>query len=100
VGEKQEGEKLQDELVAVHTDRVTTERMREAGPVHVGHQLPQVDFEKSAEDSLYRNMDKLFIQMTTSMRFVLGGFITLLLPGNRSGTIGLRNSRIWRALRK
>jgi len=29
------------ELVAVHTDQVTTEDHREAGPVHVGHQLWQ-----------------------------------------------------------
>jgi transposase len=29
------------DLVAVHTDRVTTEEVREAGPVHVGHQLWQ-----------------------------------------------------------
>jgi transposase len=29
------------ELVAVHTDQVTTEDLREAGPVHVGHQLWQ-----------------------------------------------------------
>ncbi len=28
-------------LVAVHTDQVTTEDLREAGPVHVGHQLWQ-----------------------------------------------------------
>ncbi len=27
------------DLVAVHTDQVTTEDLREAGPVHVGHQL-------------------------------------------------------------
>lgn len=27
------------DLVRVHTDRVTTERAREAGPVHVGHQM-------------------------------------------------------------
>lgn len=27
------------DLVAVHTDQVTTEALREAGPVHVGHQL-------------------------------------------------------------
>ena len=27
------------DLVAVHTDRVSTEESREAGPVHVGHQL-------------------------------------------------------------
>jgi transposase len=27
------------DLVAVHTDRVTTEEAREAGPVHVGHQM-------------------------------------------------------------
>lgn len=31
----------QSDLVAVHTDRVTTEEHREAGPVHVGHQLWQ-----------------------------------------------------------
>jgi transposase len=111
---KEEGEKLEDDLVAVHTDRVTTERMREAGPVHVGYQFWQrlklddilaeaglndrsrllscamtlarlihpcsehampdwirrtaledllgVEFESLAEDSLYRNMDKLFNQ--------------------------------------
>jgi len=29
------------DLVAVHTDQVTTEEHREAGPVHVGHQLWQ-----------------------------------------------------------
>jgi hypothetical protein len=29
------------DLVAVHTDQVTTEAHREAGPVHVGHQLWQ-----------------------------------------------------------
>jgi transposase len=29
------------DLVAVHTDQVTTEEPREAGPVHVGHQLWQ-----------------------------------------------------------
>ena len=29
------------DLVAVHTDQVTTEELREAGPVHVGHQLWQ-----------------------------------------------------------
>ncbi len=29
------------DLVAVHTDQVTTEDLREAGPVHVGHQLWQ-----------------------------------------------------------
>jgi len=29
------------DLVAVHTDQVTTEAAREAGPVHVGHQLWQ-----------------------------------------------------------
>jgi len=29
----------QPDLVAVHTDQVTTEEPREAGPVHVGHQL-------------------------------------------------------------
>lgn len=28
-----------DDLVAVHTDRVTTEESREAGPVHVGHEF-------------------------------------------------------------
>jgi len=28
-----------DDVVAVHTDRVSLERAREAGPVHVGHQL-------------------------------------------------------------
>jgi hypothetical protein len=28
-----------EELVAVHTDRVSTERARVAGPVHVGHQF-------------------------------------------------------------
>jgi transposase len=28
----------QSDLVAVHTDQVTTEDLREAGPVHVGHQ--------------------------------------------------------------
>jgi transposase len=27
------------DLVAIHTDRVATERHREAGPVHVGHQM-------------------------------------------------------------
>jgi len=31
----------QSDLVAVHTDQVTTEAPREAGPVHVGHQLWQ-----------------------------------------------------------
>ncbi len=31
-----------DAVVAVHTDRVRTEDHREAGPVHVGHQLWQV----------------------------------------------------------
>jgi transposase len=31
----------QPDLVAVHTDQVTTEDHREAGPVHVGHQLWQ-----------------------------------------------------------
>jgi transposase len=31
----------QSDLVAVHTDQVTTEDLREAGPVHVGHQLWQ-----------------------------------------------------------
>jgi len=31
----------QSDLVAVHTDQVTTEAHREAGPVHVGHQLWQ-----------------------------------------------------------
>ncbi len=31
----------QSDLVAVHTDQVTTEEPREAGPVHVGHQLWQ-----------------------------------------------------------
>jgi transposase len=30
-----------DDVVAVHTDRVQTEDVREAGPVHVGHQLWQ-----------------------------------------------------------
>jgi transposase len=30
---------LAPDVVRVHTDRVTTERAREAGPVHVGHQI-------------------------------------------------------------
>jgi hypothetical protein len=29
----------QSDVVAVHTDRVATEDVREAGPVHVGHQM-------------------------------------------------------------
>jgi transposase len=33
--------KRKADLVAVHTDQVTTENHREAGPVHVGHQLWQ-----------------------------------------------------------
>ena len=32
----------QPDLVAVHTDQVTTEELREAGPVHVGHQVWQM----------------------------------------------------------
>jgi transposase len=32
----------QPDLVAVHTDQVTTEESREAGPVHVGHQVWQM----------------------------------------------------------
>jgi transposase len=32
-------ERDQADVVAIHTDRVTTEEHREAGPVHVGHQM-------------------------------------------------------------
>jgi len=101
-----------DDLVVVHTDRVAMERLRSAGPVHVGYQfwkrlgldeivrdaglteractlscamtlnrlvhpasehaMPRwiqdtalddilgVDFEELADDSLYRNLDKLY----------------------------------------
>ena len=29
----------ESDLVSIHTDRVTTEEPREAGPIHVGHQM-------------------------------------------------------------
>lgn len=38
-GKKRGPRKSLDDLIAVHTDQVTTERHREAGPVHVGYQF-------------------------------------------------------------
>ena len=36
---RKSGPAASDRILAVDTDRVTTEEFREAGPVHVGHQL-------------------------------------------------------------
>lgn len=41
-----------NDLVAVHTDRVTTEESREAGPVHVGHEF----WKRSGLDGILRTV--------------------------------------------
>jgi transposase len=59
------------DLVAVHTDQVTTEAPREAGPVHVGHQLwRRLDLDAVLARAGLSKRTRVFTEIMALHRFV------------------------------